>query len=97
MSGRALAFANANVGKIAMRPALILALALLIVPVAAHADCTTDLARADGDAKTHGLDTQNNPRAKALVDKANKAAKNHNDHDCTDAVKGLNQLAGVKP
>ena len=80
-----------------MRPVLILALALLVMPAAAHADCTTDLAKADGDAKTHGLDTQNNPRAKALVDKANKAEKNHNDRDCNDAVKGLNQLAGVKP
>jgi len=85
------------VGKIAMRPALMLGPALLIMPAAALADCITDLAKADGYAKTHRLDTQNNSRAKALVDKANKAAKNHNDRDCADAVKGLNQLAGVKP
>ena len=80
-----------------MRPALILAIALLVMPTAAHADCATDLAKADGDAKSHGIDTQNNPRAKALVDKANKSAKNHNDRDCNDAVKGLNQLAVMKP
>ena len=80
-----------------MRPALILAIALLITTTAALADCVTDIAKADSDAKAHGLDTQNNPRAKALVDKADNALKNHNDRDCTDAVKGLNQLAGVKP
>jgi hypothetical protein len=80
-----------------MRPALILAFALLVMPAIAHADCVTDIAKADSDAKAHGLDTQNNPRAKALVDKANNAVKNHNERDCTDAVKGLNQLAGVKP
>jgi hypothetical protein len=83
--------------KIDLRPALILSLALLVMPAAAHADCTADLAKAGVDAKSHGLDTQNNPRAKALMDKANKSAKNHNDHDCNDAVKGLNQLAGVMP
>ena len=80
-----------------MRSALFLAFGLMLMPAGAHADCVTDIAKADSDAKAHGLDTQNNPRAKALVDKANNALKNHNDRDCTDAVKGLNQLAGVNP
>jgi hypothetical protein len=38
---------------------------------------------------------QKNPRVKALWDKANKAAKTHNDRDCKDALQGLNQQPGM--
>ncbi len=74
------------------RFAATLSAALFLLPVAAHADCSTDLADTENKAHNHGFDLQKNPRVNALWDKANKAAKTHNDRDCKDALQSLNKL-----
>jgi hypothetical protein len=77
-----------------IRSCLLLA-SLLALTLPAHADCQADIAAADGKAHARAFDIQKSPRAKALWDKANKAAKTLNDRDCKDAVQGLNQLSGA--
>ncbi|MDE2384455.1 MAG: hypothetical protein KGO53_07540 [Alphaproteobacteria bacterium] len=75
--------------------ALIFSAAMLLAPLAAHADCEGDFAKVNADAKATGLDTTK-PRIKALVEKAQKAKDQKDERSCSDAIKGLNLMMGKK-
>jgi hypothetical protein len=67
---------------------------LASAPLPARADCSADLAKVQNDAKSTGFDIAKTPRAKALSDKATKAANQKDEKTCAETIKGLHQLMG---
>ncbi len=73
---------------------LLVVAAVVLMPMAAFADCSADVARIYDDAKPEERVKLDSPRAKALFSKSKSLMVKLNEKDCQDTITGLHQLMG---
>ena len=73
---------------------LLVGAAVILMPMAAFADCSTEVARIYDDAKPEERVKLDSPRAQALFSKSKSLMVKLNEKDCQDTIIGLHQLMG---